>query len=50
MIGTHHITIFAATLYIATITLFVALHLTAMRAEIESRRIHQMELARAGEV
>ncbi|MFO1089000.1 MAG: heme ABC transporter permease [Hyphomicrobiales bacterium] len=30
--------------------LFVALHLTAMRAEIESRRIHQMELARAGEV
>lgn len=27
MIGTHHITIFAATLYIAAITLFVALHL-----------------------
>jgi hypothetical protein len=30
--------------------LFLALHLRAIRSEIEARRIHQMELARAGGV
>ena len=34
----------------AYLCLFLALHLRAIRSEVEARRIHQMELARAGGV